>query len=107
MRQKIIAIAQASLLVLGLVAFSGCVEDRYGYADPAMAMGHPAMAMDRMRIQPRPNIGMSRVFIATILRNTLIRTMTTGRIITAISTRYITIAMTIVKLREAPIMTDN
>jgi hypothetical protein len=36
MKQKIIAIARTSLLVLGLAAFSGCYADhyRYGYSDP-------------------------------------------------------------------------
>jgi hypothetical protein len=36
MRQKIIAIARTSLLVLGLAALSGCYTDRYryGYSEP-------------------------------------------------------------------------
>jgi len=35
MKRKIIAIAKASLLVLGLAAFSGCYEGGYGgYYDP-------------------------------------------------------------------------
>jgi hypothetical protein len=39
MKQRIIAMAQASLLVLGMVAFSGCVEDHYGYGDPGYGYG--------------------------------------------------------------------
>jgi hypothetical protein len=37
MRQKIVAFARTSLLVLGLAALSGCYADhyRYGYSDPA------------------------------------------------------------------------
>jgi hypothetical protein len=37
MRQKIVAIARRSLLVLGLASLSGCYADhyRYGYSDPA------------------------------------------------------------------------
>ena len=39
MKQKIIAMARASLLVLGIVAFSGCVADRYGYGNPGYGYG--------------------------------------------------------------------
>jgi hypothetical protein len=39
MKQKLIAMAEASLLVLGIVTFSGCFEDRYGYGSPRYGYG--------------------------------------------------------------------